>query len=72
MTNLVVQREKVPSIVEEWLKALGVKEKEKIEVVFLDGEVILRPQTAHHAELDAWLDEMTKKYNDVLTRLSVS
>ncbi len=72
MANLVVERDNVLNVVQEWLAATGVQKNEKVEVTFLHGEVIIRPQSEKRAELDAWLDEATRKYDSVLKRLAVS
>ena len=72
MTNLVVERENLNRMMEEWLGTLGVREGDKVEVTFQADKVIIRPQSAKIAELDAWLDEATRKYDSVLKRLAVS
>ena len=72
MTNLVTERDGLFKMMEEWLEALGVRAEDKVEVVFLPQEVIIRPQSAQHAELDAWLAETSKKYDSVLRRLADS
>lgn len=53
MTNLVVERAQLSKMMEEWLKALGIGESDRLEVVFLSQEVIIRPQSSRNAELDA-------------------
>ncbi len=72
MTNLVVERAQLNRMMEEWLKALGVGESDRLEVVFLSQEVIIRPQSPRNAELDEWLAAAGKKYDRVLHRLADS
>jgi hypothetical protein len=72
MTNLVIERNSLSKMMEEWLKAIGVREEDRLEVVFLPSEVIIRPQSTQHAELDAWLEQATQKYASVLRRLADS
>ena len=54
---------------QERLTAQGVQSGEKLEIVFLEGEAIVRPQSVRHAELAIWLDEATRKYDNVLCHL---
>ena len=61
MTSLVVERDGLTKIMQEWLAALGIRAGEKVEVIFLSGEAIVRPQSVQNAELDAWLDQATRK-----------
>lgn len=72
MTNLTVERDNLLKMMQEWLTALGLKEGERLEVIFLPKEVIIRPQTPESIELDAWLDQATRKYDAVLRRLATS
>ncbi len=72
MTNLVVERAHLSQMMEEWLKALGVGESDRLEVVFLSQEVIIRPQSPRNAELDEWLEQAGKKYDKLLRRLADS
>ncbi len=70
MTNLVVEQDNLAKIMREWLAAQGVPTDERIEIIFLDGEALIRPQPARHADLDKWLDEAMLKYDSVLRRLA--
>ena len=72
MANLIVERDNLVNVMQEWLVAIGVQKEEKLEVTFLQGEVLIRPQSEQRAELDAWLDETTRKYDSLLKRLAVS
>lgn len=72
MTNLVIERDNLTKIMQEWLAALGIQAGERVEVIFLPGEAIVRPQSVQNAELEAWLDEVTRRYDSVLRRLADS
>ncbi len=72
MANLVVERDTLIKLMEDWLAALGVREGDKLEVTFRESEVIVRAQSEDQAELDRWLDEATRKYDSVLRRLAAS
>ncbi len=72
MTNIVIERDNLTEIMQEWLTAQGVQSGEKLEIVFLEGEAIVRPQSTRHADLEKWLDEVTRKYDNVLRRLADS
>ena len=72
MTSVVVEREKLLDMMQEWMNIPGVTEKGKLEVLFLQGEVVIRPHDPQRRELNAWLDDAVKRYSDVLERLANS
>lgn len=72
MTHLVVERDSLMKMMEDWLQALGVQADDKVEVMILPSEVIIRLESKELKELDAWLDEATRKYDSVLRRLAAS
>jgi hypothetical protein len=72
MTKVVVEREKFLDMMQEWMSIPGVTEKGKLEVLFLHNEVVIRPHDPQRRELNAWLDDATKRYGDVLERLANS
>jgi hypothetical protein len=37
-----------------------------------EDSMVIRPQSAEHAELDEWLDQVTRQYDSVFRRLAVS
>jgi hypothetical protein len=39
---LVIERENLPTVVQGWLKAIGLEDAEAVEVVFTEREVLLR------------------------------
>ncbi len=72
MTNLVIERDNLAKVLQDWLVAQGIQTNEKIEIVFLEGEMLVRPQSAHHVELDEWFAQTARKYDSVLRRLADS
>lgn len=70
MMSVVVEREKLLDMMQEWLSASGVTGK--FEIFFLPNEVIIRPHSPQRGELNAWLDDAIRRYDDVLERLTNS
>ena len=66
------KRDKFLDMMQEWMNVPGVTEKGKLEVLFLHSEVIIRPHSPQREELNAWLDDATRRYGDVLERLANS
>ncbi len=69
-TSMVIDQEKFPQVVREWLSASGVARNTLIELHFLDDEVIIRPQSAERRELREWLDSAARRYDTLLKRLA--
>lgn len=72
MKSVVVERDKFLEMMREWTDVPGVTENGKLEILFLSNEVIIRPHDPQRRELNAWLDDATKRYGDVLERLANS
>ncbi len=72
MSSLVIERERLVKLMEEWLVESKIKEGDRLEIIFQSNEVIIRPQSKEHADLEEWLDEATRKYDSVLKRLATS
>jgi antitoxin component of MazEF toxin-antitoxin module len=72
MTNLVVERDSLVKMLEEWLNELQIESSDRLEVKLSTDQMTIRPQTAENIELDKWLDQVTRKYDSVLRRLAVS
>ena len=72
MSNLVVERETLIQMMQDWLNQLRVAPNDRIEVMVSDDAMVIRPQSAEHAELDEWLDQVTREYDSVFRRLAVS
>ncbi|MBI4670945.1 MAG: hypothetical protein HY741_04650 [Chloroflexi bacterium] len=72
MGNLVIERETLIQMLEDWLNQLSVAPTDHLEVVISKDEIVIRPQSAEQAELDGWLDQVTRQYDTVFRRLAVS
>ena len=40
--SLVIERENLPKVVQGWLDAIGLEAQETVELVFSEGELVLR------------------------------
>ncbi len=72
MSNLVVERETLIQMMEEWLNQLRVAPGDRVAVTVSSDAMVIRPQSLENAELDEWLDQATRKYDSVFRRLAVS
>ena len=72
MSNIIVERETLIQMMEEWLNQLRVAPHDQLQVLVSDQSMTIRPQSANEAELDEWLDQATRKYDSVFRRLAVS
>lgn len=72
MSNLVIERETLMQMLEDWLNQLRVAPSDRLEVIVSDDTMVIRPQSAENAELDEWLDQVTREYDSVFRRLAVS
>jgi hypothetical protein len=71
-TSMVIDQEKFPQVVREWLSASGIARNTPIELHFLDDEIIIRPQSAERQELRDWLESAARRYDTLLKRLATS
>jgi len=65
-----VEREELAQALEDWLIASDVPPMMPLELFFLPGEVIIRPQPPEQQELTEWFDGFRQRYDDVLRRLA--
>ncbi len=70
MTRLVVKRDDLGRTLEEWLTALDIQPNDKLEIVFGESEMIIRPESARDAEMRARLKANMKKYESALRWLA--
>jgi len=66
----IVEREKLSRTLEEWLTASDIPLTTPLELFFLPGEVIIRPQSPDQQELPRWFEGFRQRYDDVLRRLA--
>lgn len=72
MSNIVVERDILIQMMEDWLNQLKVSPHARLQVMVSDETMVIRPQSAQEAELDEWLDQVTRQYDSVFRRLAVS
>jgi hypothetical protein len=70
MSNLVVERETLIQMMEDWLDHLRVAPDDRLLVMVSDTSMVIRPQSAQDAELEDWLDRVTRQYDSVFRRLA--
>lgn len=68
--NKTVKREELAQTLEDWLVASDIPLTMPLELFFLPGEVIIRPQPPEQQELLEWFDGFRQRYDDVLRRLA--
>lgn len=64
---LVIDRENLPSVVQGWLKAVGLEDAETVELVFTEREVLLRRPT--DPKLREWANNVTDQYDKAFRRV---
>ncbi len=65
-----VEREELAQTLEDWLVASDIPPAMPLELFFLPGEVIVRPQPPEQQELLEWFEGFRQRYDDVLRRLA--
>ena len=69
ISKIVKQEELTPTL-EAWLVASDVPPMMPLELFFLPGEVLIRPQPPEQQELLEWFEGFRQRYDDVLRRLA--
>ena len=72
MVRLIVECDDLIKTLEEWLTALDLQPGDKLEIVFGEGEMTIRPESVRDAEMRARLLANMKKYESALRRLADS
>ena len=65
-----IEQEDLASTLEAWLVASEIPLTMPLELFFLPGEVIIRPQPPEQQELIEWFDGFRQRYDDVLRQLA--
>ena len=65
-----VEQEDLAPTLKAWLIASDIPLTMPLELFFLPGEVIIRPQPPEQQELIEWFDGFRQRYDDVLRRLA--
>ena len=59
--SLVIERENLPKVVQGWLDAIGLSERDEVELVFTEGELVLRRPLS--PELRQWAKSVVDAYD---------
>ena len=65
--SITVERENLPEVVQGWLKAVNLGDTEVIELIFTDGEVLLRKPVSPH--LREWARGVADRYDQAFREL---
>lgn len=66
--SFTVERENLPSVVQGWLRAVGLGDEEVVELVFTEQEVLLRRPMS--PQLRAWATSVSDKYDKAFRQLA--
>jgi len=66
--SFTVERENLPEVVQGWLRAAKLGDDELIELIFTEGEVLLRRPTSPH--LREWARGVGDRYDKVFRELT--
>lgn len=72
MTRIIVARDDVIKVIEEWLKEMKVQPNDKFEIRFGEGEMSIRPLLTRDLEMLARVHANMTKFADALSRLADS
>ena len=59
--SLVIERENLPKVVQGWLDAIGLDAHDTVELVFTEGELVLRKPLS--PELRRWAKGVVDSYD---------
>jgi hypothetical protein len=59
--SLVIERDNLPAVVQGWLDAVGLGKEELVELVFTEGELVLRRPLS--PELRQWAEGIVDAYD---------
>ena len=59
--SLVIERENLPKVVQGWLDAIGLEAHESVELVFTEGELVLRKPLS--PQLRQWAKGIVDTYD---------
>lgn len=66
--SFTIERENLPEVVQGWLRAVGLGEEELVELIFTEGEVLLRRPMS--PELRAWAKGVSDKYDKAFRKIA--
>lgn len=70
MVSKIVERKDLPQTLEDWLVANNMPLSTPLELFFLPGEVVIRPQPDSQQEILEWFESFRQRYDDVLRQLA--
>lgn len=56
-----VERENLPTVVQGWLRAVGLGEEETVEIIFTEREILLRRPMSPH--MRTWAKGISDRYD---------
>ncbi|MEN9938457.1 MAG: hypothetical protein RLZZ387_5036 [Chloroflexota bacterium] len=66
--SFTVERENLPEVVQGWLKAVNLADAEVVELIFTEGEVLLRRPVS--PQLREWARGVGDRYDKVFRELA--
>jgi hypothetical protein len=66
--SFTVERENLPEVVQGWLRAVNLGEEELVEIIFTEGEVLLRRPAS--PQLREWARGVSDRYDKVFRELA--
>lgn len=66
--SFTIERENLPEVVQGWLRVVGLGEEELVELIFTEGEVLLRRPMS--PELRAWAKGVSDKYDKAFRKIA--
>jgi hypothetical protein len=66
--SFTIERENLPEVVQGWLRAANLGDNELIELIFTEGEVLLRKPTS--PQLREWARGISDRYDKAFRELT--
>jgi hypothetical protein len=66
--SFTIERENLPEVVQGWLRAAKIGDEELIEIIFTEGEVLLRRPTS--PQLREWARGISDRYDQAFRELT--
>ena len=66
--SFTLERENLPEVVQGWLRAVNLGEEELVEIIFTEGEVLLRRPAS--PQLREWARGISDRYDKVFRELA--
>jgi hypothetical protein len=66
--SFTIERENLPEVVQGWLRAANLGDDDVIELIFTEGEVLLRKPTS--PQLREWARGVSDRYDKVFRELT--